>query len=81
MTILPNEIHEDASPLDSTSVVEGGPSAFFSSLAGKNVFVNFKDRTFAVGMLHGITLANNEFQVGNTNKYFDFANIESFREV
>jgi len=92
MKIIPDEIPENyvALPAEhqgvaADAITDMSTSPFDRLTAGliqregKNVFVNFKDGTSEVGMLHTIQRGN--FMVGNHRWTKFFADVTSFREV
>jgi hypothetical protein len=89
MKIIPDEIPENyvALPAEHQGVSFDGPAdaahinlvSGLVRLAGKNVFVNFKDGTSEVGMLHSVQVDN--FMVGNHRWTKFFVDVVSFREV
>lgn len=80
MKIIPDEIPDDAAPLDAAFVSSAGtPSADqIRKLDGKNVFVAFKNKSTAVGKLE---CEDKVFYVGREDVIHYYTDIDTFREV
>ena len=83
--IAPVVIPEDAAPIQEGSQLEETGilvhSDSLQELEHKNIFINFTDKTFAVGRFEIHNLQRGLFTIGTDSKVHNFSNVASFRVV